>query len=173
MVARIPDMIPFFCRGVKSGKRTMHKTHDAKRTNRSLGVIALSLMVAAGLGMAGGYALAQSTPPTEHKGLQVVSLGFVPEPSMRQQIGLSGYKLQLREVTIEPGGQIAKHSHAARPGVVMVTNGDMVEGRASGETVYSATDNAGLIEDYNTVHWVWNRGDTPARAVVCDIVPAS
>ena len=114
---------------------------------------------------------AAMVPPTEHKGLEVGELGVVSEDSMEKQIGLSGYKLQLRKITIMPGGQIAKHSHENRPGLVQVISGTWVEGRDSGEVEYSSNSNA-LLEDENTVHWFWNRGDQPATAYVCDIVPA-
>lgn len=114
---------------------------------------------------------AAMSPPTEHKGLDVGLLGVISEDSMQQQIDLSGYKLQLRKITIMPGGQIVKHSHENRPGLVQVVNGTWVEGRDSGETEYSSGDLA-LLEDKDTVHWFWNRGDQSAAAYVCDIVPA-
>jgi quercetin dioxygenase-like cupin family protein len=80
--------------------------------------------------------------------------------------------LQLREITILPGGQIAKHSHETRPGLVKVIDGAWIEGRADGERTYSSADAEGILEDRETVHWFWNRGETPGTAIVCDIVPA-
>ena len=126
------------------------------------------------IGLVGGllisYGWAAMAPPTEHKGLEVEVLGFVPGESMSAQVGLKGYKLLLRKITINPGGQIAKHSAATTPGVVYVDSGTWIEGRDSGETRYSAGDT--FIEDENTVHWFYNRGDEPAMAFVCDIKPA-
>jgi quercetin dioxygenase-like cupin family protein len=131
------------------------------------------LCTAAGLtvGVIGGQGLAQVAPPTEHKGLSVETLGFVPEESMSAQVGLDGHILLLRRITIEPGGQIAKHSAETVPGVVYMATGTWTEGRASGETDYSAGDT--FIEDKDTVHWFYNRGTEPAAAIVCDIKPAS
>ena len=126
------------------------------------------------IGLVGGllisYGWAAMAPPTEHKGLEVEVLGFVPGESMSAQIGLKGYKLLLRKITINPGGQIAKHSAATTPGVVYLDSGSWIEGRDSGETRYSAGDT--FIEDKDTVHWFYNRGDEPAMAFVCDIKPA-
>ena len=122
-------------------------------------------------GFLASYGWAAMTPPTEHKGLEVEQLGFVPGESVSTQIGLTGYKLLLRKISIMPGGQIAKHSHATSPGVVYIDSGAWVEGRDGGETIYSAGDT--LVEDVDTVHWFYNRGDTPATAFVCDINPAS
>jgi len=126
------------------------------------------------IGLVGGllisYGWAAMAPPTEHKGLKVEVLGFVPEESMKAQIGLKGYKLLFRKITINPGGQIAKHSASTTPTVVYVDNGTWTEGRNSGETEHSAGDS--FIEDYDTVHWFYNRGNEPAMAFVCDIKPA-
>ena len=141
---------------------------------RSVAVPALVLTAALGiaLGFAGSRALALMTAPSEHKGLKVAALGAIPEASMEAQIGLAGYKLQLREITIAPGGQIAKHSHEGRPGLVKVIDGTWTEGRPGAEMDYAASAAEGILEDHGTVHWFWNRGDEPATAIVCDIVAA-
>lgn len=115
--------------------------------------------------------MAQINPPTEHKGLHVEQLGFVPAESMSAQVGLKGHILLLRKIAIDPGGQIAKHSAKSTPAVVHMVSGTWIEGRASGETAHSAGET--LIEDRDTVHWLYNRGDEPATAWVCDIKPAS
>jgi quercetin dioxygenase-like cupin family protein len=77
----------------------------------------------------------------------------------------------LRRITISPGGQIAKHSAASTPGVVYMESGTWIEERDSGATEHSAGDT--FIEDKDTVHWFYNRGEEPASALVCDIKPAS
>ncbi len=61
-------------------------------------------------GLLSGLAVAKITAPTKHAGLTVNSLGEIKSLSLNKQLGLSGHKLQLREITIAPGGQIAKHS---------------------------------------------------------------
>ncbi len=133
---------------------------------RSTGLVSIGLMC----GFLLSYAWAAMTPPTEHKGLVVEKLGFVPEASMSAQVGLKGHILLLRKITIKPGGQIAKHSHETIPGVVYAASGTWTEGRDSGETEHSAGDT--FVEDKDTVHWFYNRGDEPAAAYVCDIKPA-
>ena len=115
--------------------------------------------------------IAATQAPTEHKGLGVETLGFVPAESMSAQVGLDGHILLLRRITIDPGGHIAKHSAAKTPGVVYMESGTWTEGRDSGETVHSAGDT--FIEDKDTVHWFHNNGEEPAAALVCDIKPAS
>ncbi len=148
-------------------------TPKFKNIVRWPGALAAGAAVAGiALGAIGGYGLAAVAPPTEHKGLSLESLGVISEDSMQATIGLEGYIMQLRAITIAPGGQIAKHSHATRPGLVGVISGEWIEGRASGEEVFDAATPKAVIEDEDTVHWFWNRGSEPATALVCDIVPA-
>lgn len=129
------------------------------------------LIGGAGIAVLGPVAIAAVTAPTEHIGLKVEALGIIPAKSMDATLGLAGHKLQLRAITIEPGGQIAKHSHETRPGLVKVIHGEWVEGRPSGEAVFAAGKAEAIIEDEDTTHWFFNRTDKPAMAVVCDIVP--
>ncbi len=134
----------------------------------------LGFAVLIGMGFVGGlsYGEAPRLPPTEHRGVSVESLGLLPESSLVAQVGLSGFVMQLREITLEPGGQIAKHSHAGRPGLVWTLSGSWTEGRADGERDYPATLKSAIVEDQHTEHWFWNDTAEPVRVVVCDIVPA-
>jgi len=152
----------------------MRKTVSTSRSARVVPILAIPVLSVALLGMSGGiggHGFAQSAPPTEHKGLSVESLGFVPAESMSAQVDLDGHILLLRRIIIQPGGQIAKHSAESTPAVVYMVSGTWTEGRTSGETEHSAGDT--FIEDKNTVHWFYNRGEEPATALVCDIKPAS
>lgn len=119
-----------------------------------------------------GWALRAA--PSKHKGVGVESLGVVDEKSLSRQLGLDGHIMQLREITLEPGGAIAKHSHAKRPGLVWTVSGSWVEGRANGEMEYPAGKgkDSTIIEDADTEHWFFNDGQVPAKVLVCDIVPA-
>lgn len=129
-----------------------------------------------GIGLMAGFlaqkGIAAATAPTEHKGLSVEKLGILPESSIKATTGLDGYFMQLRLISIAPGGQIAKHDHKTRPGLVKVIEGTWIEGRPDGERSYSAGSAEGILEDENTVHWFFNRGDGIASAVVCDLTPA-
>ncbi len=125
------------------------------------------------LGSQGNEVYAAMSPPTEHKGLKVETLGVIPEKSMRAQVGLNGHILLLRAITIAPGGQIAMHSHAKVPGLVKVISGEWIAADANGETAFNADTPAAIVEDKDTVNWFYNRGTEPATAIVCDIKPAA
>ena len=130
----------------------------------------LSLSGVLTLGIVAGVSFANMPAPTEHKDLDVVELGYVPTEYVSAQVGLEGHKLLLRKITINPGGQIAKHSHETTPGVVYVESGTWSEWRDSGVIQRAAGDT--FVEDKDTVHWFYNHGAEPATAYVCDIKPS-
>ncbi len=141
-----------------------------RKHGKSAALIAISL----GLLALAAYPIvkAQRMPPSEHKGLGVNALGVISELSLKDQIGLEGYKMQLREISIMPGGQIARHDHFKRPGLVWTLSGSVIEGRPGGEKTYRAFSPQAILEDARTDHWFWNDGNEPARILVCDIVPS-
>ena len=121
------------------------------------------------LGFAGGNGYAQSAAPTEHRGLSVEVLGAVSEESLKAQIGLEGYILRMRAVTLDAGGQVKKHDHAKRPGLFKMISGELIEGTANGEHKFNAGSKELIIEKKDTEHWVFNRTNEPATGLVCDI----
>jgi quercetin dioxygenase-like cupin family protein len=79
----------------------------------------------------------------------------------------------MRAVTVEPGGHILEHSHATRPGMVVMVSGTWIEGHPDGrEITYRAGEDVALLEDKDTVHWIYNRGNESATGVVCGIQPS-
>lgn len=145
------------------------------RSIRSLGGYLAMFGVGLLLAQASNIGWALRAAPAKHKGVSVASLGVVSEQSMSRQLGLDGHIMQLREITLQPGGAIAQHSHAKRPGLVWTQSGSWVEGRANGEKEYPAGKGTGstIIEDADTDHWFFNDGSVPTKVLVCDIVPAS
>ncbi len=141
------------------------KLHDIKFKALIVNLAVLCLGLA--LGMAQGQTKRQ--PPAAHEGVSVVALGKLKPSSLKIQLGLEGYTMQMREVTVAPGGAIAQHSHANRPGLVKTVSGSWVEVRGDEEIHYPARKKAALVEDENTVHWLYNDGSEPAVAIVCGL----
>ena len=144
---------------------------SSKRINPGL-LVAFVVVLAIGVFIGFAYGASHREPPTKHKGVSLANLGVVSEASLRAQVGLKGHIMQLREITLTPGGAIAKHSHAKRPGLVLTLSGSWTEGRASGEIDYPATKKVAIVEDEYTEHWFWNDENEPVTVAVCDIVPA-
>ena len=145
--------------------------HDRKYNRGAMLVSLFAGMLVGGLG---GQVLAQVKGPTDMKGVTVKELGIVDEESLKAQLGIEGFILRMRAVSVMPGGHIMEHSHANSPGLVKMVKGTWVEGRPDGEeVVYTSGGKDTLIEDKDTVHWIYNRGDVLATGVVCGIQPSS
>ena len=75
--------------------------------------------------------------------------------------GMAGRQLRMRMVTIEPGGVFGPvHDHIDRPGLVYILQGTITDHRDGVDTEYGP--GVGWPEDRHTVHWLENRGTTPA-----------
>lgn len=83
--------------------------------------------------------------------------------------GMAGRQLRMRMVTIEPGGVFGPlHDHKDRPGMVYILQGTITDYRDGVATEYGP--GVGCPEDKNTLHWLENRGATPAVEISVDIV---
>ena len=83
--------------------------------------------------------------------------------------GMGGRQLRMRMVTIEPGGVFGPiHDHRGRPGIVYIVQGTITDHRNGGATDYGP--GVGWPEDRDTVHWLENRGTSPAVEISVDIV---
>jgi quercetin dioxygenase-like cupin family protein len=79
-----------------------------------------------------------------------------------------GRPLRMRRITVQPGGALALHTHADRPAVTYMLQGEMTyyaEGRAP--VVLRAGD--GMAEGRGTTHWAENTGTVPAVWIGVDI----
>ncbi len=112
-----------------------------------------------------GLRAAQQPAPTENKGITITPLSAVdlgPEIS-----GMQGRQLRLRMLTIEPGGVLGVHSHKDRPGAAYVLKGTIIEHRGDVAKEYGAGQT--WAEDGNVIHWLENKGISPAVLIVTDI----
>ncbi len=83
--------------------------------------------------------------------------------------GMTGRRLRMRMVTIEPGGVFGPvHDHRDRPGTVYILQGTITDYRNGLATDYGP--GLGWPEDRNTRHWLENRGTIPAVEISVDIV---
>ena len=79
-----------------------------------------------------------------------------------------GHELRARRIVFAPGGTVAEHSHAERPGIVYVLEGSMIEHRGEAVRIVKAGDT--WVEDANTVHWLENSSDTPCIFLSVDVI---
>jgi quercetin dioxygenase-like cupin family protein len=95
--------------------------------------------------------------------LAAVDLGKEPAKIKERQ-------LRLRKLVIEPGGVVPWHSHADRPAIILVTEGEIVEyaSNCSVPIVHKAGDVT--AETNPRAHWWENRGDKPVVLFSVDVL---
>jgi quercetin dioxygenase-like cupin family protein len=110
----------------------------------------------------------QAAPET--KGVTVTLLAALDLDSEIE--GMAGCQLRMRMVTFEPGGVFGPiHDHKDRPGMVYILQGTITDFRNGVAKEYGP--GVGWPEDKNTLHWLENRGTTPAVEISVDIVRVS
>ncbi|HYM03474.1 MAG TPA: cupin domain-containing protein [Stellaceae bacterium] len=119
------------------------------------------------IGFAMGTAVAEPTPPTENKGMSATALsGF----ALGKQ-GLSDWdqrQMRIRQITLEPGGVAALHSHAQRPALSYVMKGSLTEHRkGAADHVYKPGEV--ITEGTDVEHWAENTGSEPVVIVSVDL----
>jgi quercetin dioxygenase-like cupin family protein len=101
------------------------------------------------------------------KGISVILLKTIdlgPEVE-----GMKGRLLRMRLITFAPGAVFGPiHNHIDRPGVVYILQGKITDHRNGTATDYGP--GLGWPEDRNTVHWLENKGTTPAVEISVDII---
>ena len=88
----------------------------------------------------------------------------------KEQVMLKDHELRFRKLTIAPGGVVPWHSHADRPALIFVAQGEIVEyaGNCSEPIVHKAGDIR--PETSGTSHWWKNLGDQTVILYVGDVL---
>jgi quercetin dioxygenase-like cupin family protein len=125
-------------------------------------VTLLSVLVVCGA----GTAVAQQAP-TENKGVKTEPLsGF----ALGKQ-GLDDFaqrQFRIRQITIEPGGVAAFHSHKERPALTYIMKGSLTEHRKGGpDRIYKAGEV--LTETTDVDHWAENTTAEPVIVISADL----
>lgn len=84
---------------------------------------------------------------------------------------LQGRSLRVRRVTVAPGGVVGVHQHTARPGVLYMLEGELVEVRNDAEHPVTRKQGDTSFEKGGVIHWWRNDSGKSAIALVVDIVP--
>lgn len=86
-----------------------------------------------------------------------------------ERVRLRGYQLRLRRLVVQPGGEVPVHSHANRPALIYIVEGEMTEYKniCSLPIVHRAGE--ATPEDHRVVHWWRNTGRVPAVILSADL----
>src|SRR5262249_54813682 len=102
------------------------------------------------------------------KGLTDTVLGAVDLE--KEPAKIVGRQLRFRKLTIEPGGIVPWHSHADRPAIIYIAEGEIVE-YASNCAVPIVHKTGDIRPEMNpTAHWWKNLGDKTVVLFVGDVL---
>jgi len=151
-----------------------------QRTSRIIGRGTIFASVLAASAFIGSSAFAGECPADKIKpnarepvnlsavGVTDTTLGSIDlgkEPAM-----INDRKLRFRKLTIAPGGVVPWHSHADRPALIYVQQGEIHEyaSNCAGPIVHKSGDLR--RETSETSHWWKNLGDTTVILLVADVL---
>jgi quercetin dioxygenase-like cupin family protein len=117
-------------------------------------------MVASGQGQQPG---AKAHKNVTDKVLTMIELG-------KEKVGLKDHQFRLRRLVVQPGGEVAWHSHADRPAIIYIVSGTITEyaSTCAVPIVHKAGDVA--RETHTTSHWWKNSSSKPAVLLSADIL---
>ena len=88
----------------------------------------------------------------------------------QEKVALNGHMMRVRRLDVQPGGVVPWHSHEARPALIYIVSGEIVE-HASNCAV-PIVHKAGEVarETHATAHWWQNNGKAPVDLLSFDIM---
>ena len=139
--------------------------------------------VLAGVGLAAGVvasaAFAGECPPDQKKpdareAVDVKPVGVIDTVIAmidveKEPANIKGRKFRLRKLTIEPGGVVPWHSHADRPDIIYILEGEIEEyaSNCAVPIVHKAGD--AVVETHEVSHWWKNVGDKTVVLLSTDL----
>jgi quercetin dioxygenase-like cupin family protein len=87
-----------------------------------------------------------------------------------QEQGIADRKFRMRKLVIEPGGVVPWHSHADRPAIIYVVEGEIHEyaSNCAGPILHKAGEVVAETKDVS--HWWKNLGDTTVVLLSSDLL---
>lgn len=113
----------------------------------------------------------QGQPPGPTMPVGVTDVVRASTDLSKEPAAIQGRQFRLRQLDMAPGAIVPWHSHNARPAMIYIVSGEVVEYASSCAVpiVHKAGDVA--PEKNGTSHWWKNTGSTPAVLISVDLFP--
>ena len=110
----------------------------------------------------------QKAGATTHKGVEEKLLGQID--LSKEKVNIPGRLFRMRQLVVQPGGEVAWHSHADRPAIIYIVEGDIVEyaSNCAAPIVHKAGDV--VAETPEVSHWWKNLGDKTVVLLSADLL---
>ena len=90
-------------------------------------------------------------------------------PLANEKVGLKHHQFRLRKLVIQPGGEVAWHSHDDRPAIIYVVSGEIVEYSSTCAVPITHKTGQSTAESH-TSHWWKNHTKQPVVLLSSDIL---
>ena len=146
------------------------------RTGRTVGlalVVSASSLIATGAAKAGQCpanavtAKGQMPGAKAHKDVTDKVLTMIPLAG--EKVGIKDHQFRLRRLVIQPGGEVAWHSHAERPAIIYIVSGTIVEYASTCAVPIMHRAGEATSESHRE-HWWKNHTKRPVVLLSADIV---
>ncbi len=109
----------------------------------------------------------QKAGATAHKNVAEKLLGQIDLST--EKVAVAGHHFRMRRLDVEPGGEVAWHSHSERPALIYVVSGAITE--YSSHCAVPIEHKAGelSVEDGGLSHWWKNNTKMPVVLISADI----
>ena len=87
----------------------------------------------------------------------------------KEKVALADHQFRIRRLEIQPGGEIAWHSHADRPALIYVVSGQIHEYASNCAVPIEHKAGEVSIEKLGVQHWWKNNGKAPAVLLSADL----
>jgi quercetin dioxygenase-like cupin family protein len=113
---------------------------------------------------------ADARAPVTHAGKGVTDTVLAAIDLEKEPANIKERQLRFRKLTIEPGGIVPWHSHADRPAIIYIAEGEIVEyaSNCAAPIVHKAGDIK--PETSGTSHWWQNLGNKTVILLVGDVL---
>ena len=152
----------------------MRRLTRYRRTALSAALVGLLSLAGASAAQAGecpaGKAGANALPGAASAPLGVTEMELISIDLSKEKVNLPDRRLRFRHMEIASGGVVPLHSHADRPALIMVNQGQIYE--YSSQCTVPLLHKAGDIakESNGLTHWWKNEGNVTVVLTIADIV---
>ena len=152
---------------------------NSKTVRRTLSLAGVMVALAVGAANAGECPVdqvvasgqGQQAGATMPKGVTDNVLGAID--LAKEPIAIEGRMFRLRQLEIQPGGEVPWHSHEDRPALIYVVQGEVLEysSDCSGPIVHKAREVS--AETHGVAHWWKNAGSEKVVLISADLLHAA
>lgn len=112
----------------------------------------------------------QKPGATAHKNVEEKLLGSID--LAKENVHIDGRLLRLRRLVVQPGGEVAWHSHQDRPALIYVTEGSITEYSSHCSVPIEHKAGELSVESGGLSHWWKNNSKKPATLLSADVAAA-